>query len=167
MVPKLFSIWPDVCFAIQFDGGGKEGNLDPQTLAQTFFGNEISSFQTAQDLKYYLSRAFLCLPPFALGGGLLEVASNHITSGLVIFLQYGFEKLGFKKHKTEIRFWFFKKSVFLANSFLYGTKYEKTFPPLFEMQIGLLDQVIYLYFYKILKITTTFNKFCLKEVKTL
>ncbi len=104
MVPKLFSIWPDVCFAIQFDGGGKEGNLDPQTLAQTFFGNEISSFQTAQDLKYYLSRAFLCLPPFALGGGLLEVASNHITSGLVICYNIVSKNSVLKSHETEIRF---------------------------------------------------------------
>ena len=40
------------------------------------------SHQPAQDAKYYLSRVFLVLPPFALGAGLLEVASNSIYAGL-------------------------------------------------------------------------------------
>ena len=40
------------------------------------------SIKAAQEAKRYLSRAFLCLPPYALGAGLMEVASNSIAAGV-------------------------------------------------------------------------------------
>ncbi len=51
-------------------------------LLTTLLLESLYDNQFAQDLNYYLRRAFLVLPPYAFGAGMMETASNQISSDL-------------------------------------------------------------------------------------
>ena len=43
----------------------------------------LSCFQLARDLKKILGYAFLILPPYALGGGLLDLTTNQVLAEIM------------------------------------------------------------------------------------